>query len=130
MQPTHTDNWGNSAALNKLMSSQFPINAVLMELAVHCKRSGVVPVVGLTLREFNREADDLANGRVHAFDPAIEVKLDPRDLDWHILSHALKLGQEAEDAYRTIKDAGMLPNRGEQTKRSRPEQRLRLADPW
>ena len=34
---------------------------------------------------FNREADDLANGRVQAFDPAVEVKFKPRELSWHIL---------------------------------------------
>ena len=45
--------------------------------------------MGWTPRQFNREADDLANGRVHAFDPALEVKFDPRDLGWHILPHAL-----------------------------------------
>ena len=45
LQPTWTDNRGNGAALNKLMSTQYPINAVLMELAVHCKRTGIVPIV-------------------------------------------------------------------------------------
>ena len=57
------------------MSTQFPLNAVVMEIAVHCKRSGIVPMVGWTPRQFNREADDLANGRTRAFDPELEVKM-------------------------------------------------------
>ena len=44
-QPTWTDNRGNGAALNKHMSTQYPVDAVLMELAVHCKHAGVVPLV-------------------------------------------------------------------------------------
>ena len=41
LQPTWTDNRGNGAALNKLMSTQFPI-----KLAVRCKRSGILLWVG------------------------------------------------------------------------------------
>ena len=63
-------------------------------------------------------------------EPALEVMFKPGELSWHILPQALKLGQEAEESYRTLKDAGMLPNRGAKTRRRRPEQRLRLADPW
>ena len=42
LQPTWTDNRGNRVALNKRMSTQYPVNAVLMELAVHRKQSGIV----------------------------------------------------------------------------------------
>ena len=80
LQTTWTDNRGNGAALNKLMSTQCPINAVLMELAVRCKHAGVVPLVSWTPRLFNREADDLAIGRTEAFSSALEVKLQPDEL--------------------------------------------------
>ena len=130
LQPTWTDNRGNGAALNKLMSTQFPLNAVVMELAVRCKRSRIVLVVGWTPRQFNREADDLANGRTQAFDPELEVKMNPEDLDWFILPQALKIGQEADESYWRLKEVGTLPNWGTQARRRKPEQQLRLADPW
>ena len=88
---------GNGAALNKLMSTQYPVNAVLMELAVRCTHAGVVPLVSWAPRLCNREADDLANGRTEAFSPALEVKLEPDKLHWHVLLHVWLWGQEADD---------------------------------
>ena len=41
LQPTWTDNRGNGSALNKLMSTRYPVNALLMELATHCKYTGI-----------------------------------------------------------------------------------------
>ena len=55
------------------------------ELAVHCKHAGVVPLVSWAPRLCNREADDLANGRTEVFTPALEVKLEPDKLQWHVL---------------------------------------------
>ena len=53
LQPTWTDNRGSGAALNKLVSTQYPINAVLTELAVHCMHNldcasceTILPTVG------------------------------------------------------------------------------------
>ena len=48
--PTWTDNRGNGALLNKIMSTKTPICAVLMELALHMKEMGQK-----TSRTANRE---------------------------------------------------------------------------
>ena len=56
--PTLTDNRGNGAALNKLMTTKFPASALLMVRAV----------VEWAPREGNKEADRLANGDHGAFD--------------------------------------------------------------
>ena len=117
LQPTWTENRGNGSA-NKLVSPQYPINAVLMELAAHCKQSGIVPLVSWAPRLFDREADDLANGRTQAFSPAIQ---------WHVLPQVLPMGQEA---YRTSREMGTLQNRGVESRKRKPEERLKLADPW
>ena len=130
LQPTWTDNRGNGAALNKLMSTHYPINAVLMELAVHCKRTGIVPTVNWAPRLFNREADDLANGRTQAFSPSLEVKMNPSELQWHILPQVLLMGQEADEAYRISTAAGTIPDRGLKASRRKPEERLKLKNPW
>ena len=43
--PSITDNRGNGAALNKLMSTRFPSSAVLMELASFMKHRGMRAIV-------------------------------------------------------------------------------------
>ena len=56
-----------------------------MELAIHCKHNRIVPLGSWAPRLLNREADDLANGRTDAFLPALEVELDPGQLQWYVL---------------------------------------------
>ena len=68
--PSVTDNRGFGAALNKLMSTRFPSFAVLMELATFMKARRLRTIVEWAPREYNMEADQLANGNVEAFDPA------------------------------------------------------------
>ena len=58
--PTITDNRGNGALLNKLMSTKFPASAVLMELASYMRRMSLRTVVEWAPREGNKEADKLA----------------------------------------------------------------------
>ena len=60
--PTLTDNRGNGAALNKLMTTKFPASALLMELACYMKKMSIRAVVEWAPREGNKEADRLANG--------------------------------------------------------------------
>ena len=65
--PSITDNRGNGAVLNKLMSTRFPSSALLMEMASYMKSRGLHAIVEWAPREFNREADSLANGDTSAF---------------------------------------------------------------
>ena len=58
-----TDNRGNGAALNKLMTTRYPASAVLMELA-YSKKMGLRASVEWSPREANREADALENGEL------------------------------------------------------------------
>ena len=89
--PALTDNRGNGAALNKLMTTKFPASALLMELACYMKKMSIRAVVEWAPREGNKEADRLANGDHRAFDPAlrIPVSADPSSLSWVILPEAL-----------------------------------------
>ena len=43
--PSYTHNRGNGALLNKLMSSKYPLSALLMEFGEQLRRSGVRPDV-------------------------------------------------------------------------------------
>ena len=59
--PTWTDNRGNGSVLNKLMTTRYPSSALVMAQ------------VEWTPREFNREADALANGDSSQFSPELQL---------------------------------------------------------
>ena len=69
--PTLTDNRGNGAALNKLTTTKFPASALLMELSCYIKKMSIRTIVEWVARVGNREADRLANGAFHDYDPAL-----------------------------------------------------------
>ena len=127
--PAFTDNRGNGAALNKLMSTKFPSSAILMELSTFLKEKKIKALVEWTPRESNREADLLANGITSDFNPSLEMKLDPLKPDWLVLPQVLDAGRQAEAAFMAAKQQG-LPNRARKEKRRRLEDRLRMKDPW
>ena len=124
--PTVTDNRGNGAALNKLMSTRFPSSAILMEMAAYMKRRGLKALVEWAPREFNRESDRLANGITEGFNPARELKVNIRDIVWDVLP----AGREAERSYLRARDSGTLPNRGRKQGRRDPQRKLRVVEPW
>ena len=128
--PSITDNRGNGAVLNKMMSTKFPSSAVLMELAVYMKRRRIRPIVEWAPREFNRESDNLANGITEGFNQALELKIRPEEISWEILPEALEAGREAERSYGAAKESGKLPNRSKRERRRDTRERLRVVDPW
>ena len=69
--PSISDNRGNGAVLNKMMSTKFPSSAVLMELALYMKLRRIRTIVEWAHREFNRESDNLANGITGGFKPSV-----------------------------------------------------------
>ena len=69
--PSITDNRGNGAVLNKLMTTRFPSSALLMEMGSYMKARGMRAIVEWAPREFNKEADQLANGITDSFDPRV-----------------------------------------------------------
>ena len=84
--PSLTDNRGNGAVLNKLMSTRFPSSAVLMELASFMKHRGMRAIVEWAPRECNREADMLANcGTSTLFDPKRRIHVTAGTLVWNLL---------------------------------------------
>ena len=128
--PTTTDNRGNGAALNKLMTTKYPASAVLMELAAYSKKMGLKASVEWSPREANREADALANGELSQFTPELRIPVDARQLQWTVLREALSHGKEAEDAHQAAKAVG-YPERNQRTGRKKTrEERLKAVDPW
>ena len=77
--------------------------------------------------EWAREADQLANGNVEAFDPEKRLLVSANSITWNILSEALEAGREAERAFQEKKASHGLPNRC----RKQPRRtRLKMTDPW
>ena len=93
--PTMTDNRGNGAALNKLMTTRYPASAVLMELAAYSKKMGLRASVEWSLGETNREADALANGDLILFAPELRIPVSSQHLQWSVLTEALAYEKEA-----------------------------------
>ena len=128
--PSITDNRGNGAVLNKLMSTKFPSSAVLMELASFMKQRGMRAIVEWAPRECNREADMLANGDSSLFDPERRIPVSAGTLVWNVLPEALRIGREAEDTFKQLKETHGLPNRSAKQRKRAAEHRLKFKDPW
>ena len=128
--PSITDNRGNGAVLNKLMSTRFPSSAVLMELASFMKHRGMWAIVEWAPRECNKEADMLANGDTSLFDPERRIHVAAGTLVWNVVPEALKVGREAEETFRRLKETHGLPNRSAKQRKRAAEHRLKFKDPW
>ena len=112
--PTWTGNRGNGSALNKLMTSR--VSTVEAEVFRH--------------HAANREADRLANGITQDFNPAFVCVIDLVTVPWILLPRALDEGGQAEQAYQDFRASGRDPQRSRRQRRGRPEERLRMVDPW
>ena len=108
--PTTTDNRGNGAALNNLMTTQYPASAVLMELAAYSKKMGLKASAEWSPREANHEADALANGDLSQFSPELGIPVN----QWTVLQQALVHEEEAEDAHQATK-VSSFPVRNQET---------------
>ena len=128
--PTWIDNRGNGSALNKLMTTRYPASAVVMELAARLKKMALKVTVQWAPRAGNKEADALANGISDGFNPKLERVIPCEDLVWEILPEALKMGRDAENEHQAFKRRGADPGRGAKRMRRKPEERLRVTDPW
>ena len=113
--PTWTDNRGNGSALNPLMSTRYPSSAVILELAAFMKKASIKAQVEWSPRAGNSEADALANGDFHGFDPALRCNFDPANMDWVLLPEALEIGHVAEQEVADAKARRALPNRSAKT---------------
>ena len=101
-----------------------------MEMSAYFMRMRIWALVEWTPRTANREADALANGDTSGFDPELEVKIDDKALEWIILPQVLAMGKEAEETFQAAKFKGELPNKSSKQLRRKPEERLKIEDPW
>ena len=74
------------------MTTKFPGSAVVMELAAFSKEDLMKAQVEWSPRSGDAEADALASGNFHGFDPAVWHEVDPK-IEWEILPQALEIGR-------------------------------------
>jgi hypothetical protein len=91
-----TDNQGNSFAVGRLLSTKFPLNVVLMELALQLHKRGMVLDLSWIPREQNVEADELSNGVFRNFTDSNRITVDISKMDFLVLP---LLMEEAELFY-------------------------------
>ena len=72
----------------------------------------------------------MVNGNFEDVAPELEIKVDPGSIQWEILLDALHMAREADSEYKDLKQQGRLTKRDQRKRKKRPEERLRLGDPW
>lgn len=87
-----TDNKGNSYAVRKMMSTAFPLNAMLMELSEQLEARQSWLDLAWVPRQQNLEADALTNGDFDAFSPSLRIEVDLKSLPWVVLPEMLEAG--------------------------------------
>ncbi len=125
--PGVTDNRGNAYVLDRLMSTRFPLCAVVMELAAQLERKNARIALDWCPRELNAEADSLANGDTSLFSADRRITLDVATMDWLVLNDLMRHGEMHERAKRAMPPR---PRAATRANKKPKWARLRVTDPW
>ena len=98
-----TDNLGNKSVVSRLMTTKYPLVAVLMELAAQLMRRGQGLELNWTPRLQNLEADALSNSDFQGFDSARRVRINVGSHPWIVLSEMLASGRALYESIRVGK---------------------------
>lgn len=101
-----TDNKGNSFAVAKGMSTKYPLTIMVMELAEELRMRNLRMDLEWVKRDSNTVADDLSNGKIEDFDPALREEVSAEGLEWRVLSGLQKRSEELYEAVKTLKGQG------------------------
>ena len=127
-----TDNRGNSHVVARLLTTTFPLSAVLMQLAHTLSRKGRALHLHWAPRDQNTAADELANMVCHRFRPDRRVEPKPDLSIMHaMLMHGTRLYKEVKEA-RVNRQQKALRNyqTKEKKKKKARADALRVRDPW
>ena len=81
-------------------------------------------------RAGNKEADALANGVCNEFNLVLRIPVYLANLVWDALPPVLEIGRTAEREYWAAKKRSTQHNRGKKQQRRKPEEMLKVVDPW
>jgi hypothetical protein len=124
-----TDNKGNGHAVDKYMSTAFPLTAILMELAVQLARRGLALRLVWHRREFNVEADDLTNGNFERFDMKNRIPIVWRSLDFMLLPEMISKGRQLYREVKLAREAASSTS-NDRAHRGKKGAKLRQSAPW
>ena len=121
-----TDNRGNSFVTARWLTTAFPLNAVLMELAAVLQKSSLALELHWAPRLQNKLADALSNGIHSSFDPRFRLRFDFEGYKSVVLHELMDLGSEL---YGEIKEhkTKLLSRRASKLRKG---ERLRDHNPW
>ena len=131
-----TDNRGNAYVVSRMLTTKFPLCAILMELAEQLERRGSWLKQAWCPREQNIEADALTNGDYHQFHPDNRIILDPRTIKWVILDVMLEAGGSMEsELLRLRQEKKAIREKAKDVKKKLRKEKLaaetpRQKDPW
>jgi hypothetical protein len=125
-----TDNKGNSHAVSKLLTTKFPLCAILMELAATMQELRMPLHLHWVPREQNIEADELSNADHKRFDKALEIKVDLAELKFLVLDEMLDVGESLYQYVENAKKArtGQTTVPGKVSRK--PDDKLKATHPW
>ena len=127
--PAFTDNKSNGYAVNKLMSTKFPLCAVLMELSAQMEDKGMRVNLQWTPREFNSEADALSNFDFRGFSKEHRIGFDLKETRWLVLDALLDFGAKFQLEKKKAQEVSQRKTQRPHRKK-RNEFKLKVVDPW
>ena len=122
-----TDNLGNTFVLSKMMTSKFPMVVILTEVAAQLRARDLELGLHWAPREQNEEAYALTNEEFGGFSPARRIAVDLGAIRWIVLPDMLKA---AEDIYHEVSALKGVRVEGPAVRKTRPQDKLRVRDPW
>lgn len=99
-----TDNQGNQFVVRRLMTTKFPLCAVLMQLTSTLADRSLWLDLEWTPRESNIEADALTNNDFTGFDPALRIPVDWDSFPKKVLEDVLAAGLGFEKSIKDMRE--------------------------
>ena len=119
--------------LDKLMTTKFPLGVVLMELACQLRIRRACLHARWIPRLQNEEADALTNGEFDAFDPALRIDVDLKQLGFVVMDDLFEEGESYVSELAELKKAEDLKRAssgGTSKRKARKGPGLAQREPW
>ena len=133
-----TDNQGNSFAVQKLLTSAFPLSVFLMELSIQLQRRALWMDLKWVNRDNNKLADALTNEFFEEFDMKKRIHITTDILKAHFTTAAV-YAQRGAELYQQVEQLraearadrqARKAKSGPQRRHKQRRDRLRDTDPW
>ena len=129
-----TDNQGNSLALQKCMSTKWPLAPMLIELTEQLRHRKLELHLVWERRDKNKEADSITNECFDDFDASKRITVDFPAFPWLVLNDAMKWAKEvydlAQDKKTNRPQGPWVSAPSWKRRKTAAAERLRCKDPW